>query len=267
MEIVKVQNLKVWFPQKAGIFQKTVSHVKAVDDVSFSIPQGTIFSVVGESGSGKSTLGNAILGLTSTHSGSIFLKDQEYFTNGQSLSLENRRNFQMIYQDSHSSLNPRKTIFETLSQPLVYHGLCSKGESRDMVASLLESVYLEPDMMNRFPFAFSGGQRQRINIARTIGLNPEFIVCDEIVSALDVSIQAQILELIQELQQKLNLTLMFIGHDLAVVKNISDLIMVMNEGKIEEIGDVGTIFNNPQTDYTKELLNAVPSLDLTKRKR
>jgi ABC-type oligopeptide transport system ATPase subunit len=265
--MLKVNNLKVWFPIRKGLFSKTVGHVKAVDGVSIEIHPNSIFSLVGESGSGKSTLGNAVLGLNEISSGQVFWDEQEFFTNGVKPPREQRRRFQMIYQDSHSSLNPRKTIFETLAQPMLYHGICHQKEVKDRVANLLEMVQLEPDMMKRFPFAFSGGQRQRINIARTLGVEPDFIVCDEIVSALDVSVQAQILELIQNLKDRLKLSLLFIGHDLAVVKNISDYVAVMNQGKIVEEGIPTDIFYQPQHKYTQQLISAVPSLDPALRKR
>ena len=265
--MIEVSQLDVWFPIRKGVFSRVVDQVRAVQSVSFSIPKGELFSVVGESGSGKSTLGNALLGLIDVTSGSVRWNGNEFFTNSKQPSRSHRRLFQMIYQDSNSSLNPRKTIYETLAEPMIYHKLCKRSEAKDKVAYLLEMVQLEADMMSRFPFAFSGGQRQRINIARTLGVEPEFIVCDEVVSALDVSIQAQILELIMGLKERLNLTLMFIGHDLAVVKNISDRIMVMNQGRIEEIGTPEELFTHPQTDYTKKLLSAVPSLDLSRRKR
>lgn len=265
--MIEVQGLNVWFPIKGGVFSRTQDHLKAVKDVSFEIRKGELFSVVGESGSGKSTLGNAILGLVNIHSGMVKWNEQEFFTNGENPERKLRRKFQMIYQDSSSSLNPRKTILETLSEPMIYHGLSTRSEARDKTAQLLEMVQLEADMMNRFPFAFSGGQRQRINIARTLGIQPDFVVCDEIVSALDVSIQAQVLELILKLKDELNLTIMFIGHDLAVVKNISDRVMVMNHGQVEEVAEPESLFSNPQADYTKKLLSAVPSLDPAKRKR
>lgn len=265
--MVELKNLKVWFPVRSGVFSRVTGHVKAVDGVSLSIPKGSLTSLVGESGSGKSTLGNALLGLIPKTDGQIYWEQKEVFLNGQDVDALQRRSYQMIYQDSNSSLNPRKSIFEILSQPMIYHKVIQPKDARDKVAEVLELVHLEPDMMDRFPFAFSGGQRQRINIARTLSIEPEFIVCDEIVSALDVSVQAEILELIQTLRAELNLTLLFIGHDLAVVKNISDQVIVMNQGKIEEANLVDEVFNNPQSQYTQQLLASVPSIDLSKRKR
>ncbi len=267
MNKIEVKDLKVHFPVRSGFWGKATSFVKAVDGVSFSVPKGSIYSLVGESGSGKSTIGNAILGLIPKTSGQIIWDGADVMASGYKIPLGQRRLFQMIYQDSHSSLNPRCTIFEILSRPMIFHNICTYKSAKDRVVELLEQVHLDPDMMKRFPHEFSGGQRQRINIARTLAVEPEFIVCDEIVSALDVSIQAEILYLMQNIQKEKNLTLLFIGHDLAVVKNISDYIGVMYQGQMEEFGTPEEIFKNTKSDYTKKLISCVPSLDLENRKR
>ena len=267
MNKIEVKDLKVHFPVRSGFWGKATSFVKAVDGVSFSVPKGSIYSLVGESGSGKSTIGNAILGLIPKTSGQIIWDGADVMASGYKIPLGQRRLFQMIYQDSHSSLNPRCTIFEILSRPMIFHNICTYKSAKDRVVELLEQVHLDPDMMKRFPHEFSGGQRQRINIARTLAVEPEFIVCDEIISALDVSIQAEILYLMQNIQKEKNLTLLFIGHDLAVVKNISDYIGVMYQGQMEEFGTPEEIFKNTKSDYTKKLISCVPSLDLENRKR
>lgn len=263
--IVEVKNLKVYFPVTGGVFRRTVGHVKAVDDVSLTLAPGKIVSVVGESGCGKSTLGNAILGLVTPTAGEIRLDGQDLDISRNSSWQQYRKDFQIIFQDPYTSLNPRHTIFEIVSEPLLVHGLCERKTARDAVAALLEKVGLSPDYMQRYPHAFSGGQRQRINIARAIGLKPKAIVADEIVAALDVSIQAQIINLLISLKDELGLSLLFISHDLSLVRSISDEVYVMYLGRIAEAATAGELFTNPRHPYTRALLNSIPTLDRSRK--
>ncbi|MEQ9367063.1 MAG: ATP-binding cassette domain-containing protein [Leptospirales bacterium] len=263
--LVEVKNLKVYFPVSGGIFRRTVGHVKAVDDVSLSLAPGKIVSVVGESGCGKSTLGNAILGLVQPTDGEVRLDGQRLDIHRKSSWDAYRKDFQIIFQDPYTSLNPRHTIFEIVSEPLLVHGLCDKKSARDAVAALLAKVGLSPDYMGRYPHAFSGGQRQRINIARAIGLNPKAIVADEIVAALDVSIQAQIINLLIELKDELGLSLLFISHDLSLVRSISDEVYVMYLGRIAEAASADQLFTRPRHHYTRALLDSIPTLDRSRR--
>lgn len=263
--LVEVKNLKVYFPVTGGVFRRTVGHVKAVDDVSLSLAPGKLVSVVGESGCGKSTLGNAILGLVQATEGEIRLNGQALDIRQRSSWQNFRKDFQIIFQDPYTSLNPRHTIYEIVSEPLLVHGLCDKKSARDAVAALLSKVGLSPDYMNRYPHAFSGGQRQRINIARAIGLRPKAIVADEIVAALDVSIQAQIINLLMELKDELGLSLLFISHDLSLVRSISDEVNVMYLGRIAEAAEADALFQSPRHPYTRALLNSIPTLDRNRR--
>lgn len=265
MNIIETRNLKTFFPVRGGIFQTVRNYIKAVNDVTLEIKEGEIVSIVGESGCGKSTLGLSILGLAPVASGEIFLS-------GNSIAIENphswspfRKDFQIIFQDPFTSLNPRHTIYRILSEPLIVHKIYSRQNVRDGVVALLEQVGLSPDYMQRFPYAFSGGQRQRIAIARSIGIHPKVIVCDEVVSALDVSVQAQIVHLLMELRESMGLSLLFITHDLSLVKAISDRIYVMYLGKILESEPTKELFNNPQHPYTEALLNSIPTLDRSRR--
>jgi len=234
--------------------------VKAVDDVSFTIQQGTTVGLVGESGSGKTTIGRAILKLTPATSGEILFNGQNILPLTEREFRPLRREVQMIFQDPFGSLNPRHTIFQIIGEALEIHfPAFSRAQREARVAQLLEQVGLKPEMMHRYPHEFSGGQRQRIGIARALAVEPKFIVCDEPVSALDVSVQAQIVNLLQDLQDELGLTYLFIAHDLAVVEHISDQVLVMYHGKIVESAPAEQIYESPQHDYTKKLLAAVPT--------
>ena len=254
-----VQNLKVGYPIK-GVFGQTNRHFMAVDDVSFEIYQGETFGLVGESGCGKTTLGRALLRLVDPLSGNIFFDGQNLLALHQRALRRLRREMQIIFQDPFSSLDPRMSIGAAIAEPMKIHRVIrSRRNLRERVAYLLERVDLDPGCMNRFPHEFSGGQRQRICIARALALNPKFIICDESVSALDVSVQAQVLNLLKELQAEFGLTYVFISHDLGVVKFMSDRIMVMNQGRLEEIGPADEIYQTPQQEYTKQLIQAIPA--------
>ena len=255
--LIEVDQLKVWFPVKRGLFAKTTGYVKAVDNVMLNIGAGESLGLVGESGSGKTTLGRTIIGLQQSHEGSIRFQGNLISNLKRRRMFPFRRHMQMIFQDPYSSLNPRMTVMDILTEGLVEHGLL-KNHKKDKVAQLLEEVGMSPDMMNRYPFEFSGGQRQRISIARALSLEPAFIVCDEAVSALDVSIQAQIIQLLIELQKKHHIAYLFISHDLSVVRQISDRIAVMYNGRIVEQGPADDIVLHPQQEYTRRLLEAVP---------
>ncbi|MEO6742613.1 MAG: ATP-binding cassette domain-containing protein [Chthoniobacteraceae bacterium] len=259
MPLLEVRNLKVYFPIRTGVFRRHTDDVKAVDDVSFSIEKGTTVGLVGESGSGKTTIGRALLKLYPATSGQVMLDGRDVLPMSEGLFRPYRRKMQMIFQDPFGSLNPRLSVFQIIGEALEIHfPAMSREERRARVAELLKQVGLKPDMMERYPHEFSGGQRQRIGIARALAVKPEFIVCDEPVSALDVSVQAQIVNLLQDLQDELGLTYLFIAHDLAVVEHISDHVLVMYHGKIVESASAEQIYENPQHDYTRKLLAAVP---------
>jgi len=260
--ILKVQNLCTWYPAGGGFLQKAKETVKAVNDVSFEVYPGETLGLVGESGCGKTTLGRSILRLVEPTSGTVTFAD----INLQSLKTEElrriRRDIQIIFQDPYSSLNPRLTVGASIMEPLQVHGLYKNDTQRKQrVIELLERVNLTAAHFNRYPFEFSGGQRQRIVIARALALQPKFIICDESVSALDVSVQAQVLNLLRELQQELNLTYIFISHDLSVIKHISDRILVMNKGIIEESGTPDQIYYHPQNPYTQKLIASIPGME------
>ncbi|MFW5874426.1 MAG: ABC transporter ATP-binding protein [Verrucomicrobiota bacterium] len=259
--LVSVRDLKVHFPVKGGVFQRTQDWVKAVDGVSFDVPRGKTVGLVGESGSGKTTTGRAIARLVPITDGVIGYDGQSISHLSGSGFFPYRKRIQVIFQDPFSSLNPRMTIFSIIAEPLDIHfPSWSKERKRERVAELLDKVGLDSGFMQRYPHQFSGGQRQRIGIARALAVEPEFIICDEPVSALDVSVQAQIVNLLQDLQEELGLTYLFIAHDLAVVEHISDEVLVMTEGKIVEQADADSIYNRPQHPYTIKLLEAVPKL-------
>ena len=259
--LLSVNNLKVHFPVKGGLLQRTVDVVKAVDGVSFDIPKGKTVGLVGESGSGKTTTGRAIARLVPLSAGSIHYNGVDLATFNNREFFPYRKKIQVIFQDPFSSLNPRMTIFSIIAEPLDIHFKgWNKVQKQERVADLLNKVGLNADLMQRYPHQFSGGQRQRIGIARALAVEPDFIVCDEPVSALDVSVQAQIVNLLQDLQEDLGLTYLFIAHDLAVVEHISDEVLVMTEGKIVEQASADEIYNNPQHPYTIKLLEAVPTL-------
>jgi peptide/nickel transport system ATP-binding protein/oligopeptide transport system ATP-binding protein len=260
--LLKLVDVTKYFPIQAGVFRKTVGHVKAVDGVSLSLKKGEVHAVVGESGSGKSTLGRAAIRLIDPTSGMIEFKGIQI----QNLSARElkpyRKNLQMIFQDPYSSLNPRLSILDAIGEGLLFHHLVkTENEKKERVAFILKEVGLSPDVMDRYPHQFSGGQQQRICIGRAIGLQPELIVCDEAVSALDVSIQAQILNLLIRLQREFKLSYLFISHDLSVVRHVSDWITVMYLGKVMETGSVKDIFEQPKHPYTQALLSSVPKMD------
>jgi oligopeptide transport system ATP-binding protein len=259
--LLQVDHLKVYFPILGGIFRRKKGEVKAVDDVSFGITKGQTVGLVGESGSGKTTVGRAILRLTQPTSGTITYGDTVISELTASAFRPYRKNIQIIFQDPYNSLNPRLSIFEIIGEALEIHfPQMTRLDRREKVAGLLDKVGLKRDHLDRYPHEFSGGQRQRVGIARALAVNPEFIVCDEPVSALDVSVQAQIVNLLQDLQEELGLTYLFIAHDLAVVEHISDFVLVMNQGKIVEAASAEAIYENPQHEYTRKLLSAVPKL-------
>lgn len=257
--LLEVNNLKKYFPIKGGFFGRTVDHFKVVDDVSFKIRKGRTFGLVGESGCGKTTLGRTILRLLEPTSGQIIYDGQDITQMNHQEMREMRKKMQIIFQDPYSSLNPRMTIGEIITEPMNIHNVgANKKERLQMASDLLHRVGLPGDHLLRYPHEFSGGQRQRICIARALALKPEFIICDESVSALDVSVQAQVLNLLQDLQDEYNLTYIFISHDLSVVKYISDDLAVMNQGQFVEYGSASKIYKDPQQDYTKRLLDAIP---------
>jgi len=260
--LVRVENLKKYFPITRGIiFQKTIGYIRAVDDISFFIRKGETFGLVGESGSGKTTVGRTILQLYRPTSGKVYFDGVDLTTlKGEELR-RMRRRMQIIFQDPYASLNPRMTVGDIIGEPLEIHGIAKGKEKRERVMELLQIVGLNPYFINRYPHEFSGGQRQRIGVARALAMYPEFIVCDEPISALDVSIQAQIINLLEELQEKFGLTYLFIAHDLAVVRHISDRVAVMYLGKIVELTDRDTLYNNPLHPYTQALLSAIPIPD------
>lgn len=264
--LIEVKGLKKYFPIKGGFFNKTVAELKAVNDVDFFIKQGETLGVVGESGCGKSTTGRAILRLHEPTAGEIYFEGQDIMKlDRESLRLK-RREMQLIFQDPYSSLNPRMTVGDIIGEPLEVHEKMPSKQKVEKVKELLNMVGLSPYHVRRYPHEFSGGQRQRIGIARAIALQPKFIVADEAVSALDVSIQAQVINLFEELQEKMNLTYMFISHDLSVVKHISDRIAVMYLGKIVEMADANEIFAHPSHPYAKALLSAVPDTNPRNKK-
>jgi peptide/nickel transport system ATP-binding protein len=261
--ILKIRNLKLWFPIKKGLLNRTVDNVKAVDDVSFDVFPGETIGLVGESGCGKTTLGRSILRLIDPTSGTIEFEGIDILALKSEQLRALRKDIQIIFQDPYSSLNPRMTVGETIIEPMRLHNILDSDYARKKRAvELLERVNLSSKQFNRYPHEFSGGQRQRICIARALALNPKFIICDESVSALDVSVQAQVLNLLNELKEEFNFTYIFISHDLSVVKFMSDRIIVMNKGKIEEMGYAEDIYKNPQTDYTKRLIHSIPKGNL-----
>ncbi len=258
--LLKVENLKTWFPIKKGIFAKSNEFVKAVDDVSFEVFKGETLGLVGESGCGKTTLGRSILRLIEPSSGNLIFDSTNLINLGTTEMREMRKRIQLIFQDPYSSLNPKLTIGEAILEPMRVHNLYSNNKNRiDKLNWLLDKVGMPRASSSRYPHEFSGGQRQRVCIARALALEPDFIICDESVSALDVSVQAQVLNLLVDLREELKLTYIFISHDLSVVKFISDRMIVMNKGKIEEIGEPDEIYSKPKSEYTKKLIDAIPA--------
>ncbi|MGH3092087.1 MAG: ABC transporter ATP-binding protein, partial [Gaiellaceae bacterium] len=260
--LLRVTDLKKHFPVKKGIlWEREVGSVKAVDGVSFEIPEGHTLGLVGESGSGKSTTGYCILRLLKPTSGSVRFMGKELLELDREDLRRMRREMQIVFQDPYSSLDPRMTVGGIVAEPLEVHGIGTRRSRRETVRKLLEVVGFNPNYTNRYPHEFSGGQRQRIGIARALALNPKLIVCDEPVSALDVSIQAQILNLLKDLQRDFGLTYLFISHDLAVVRTMSDEIAVMNQGELVEVGAAEQVYLSPKDEYTKALFSAVPVPD------
>ncbi len=264
--ILQAKNIKKYFPIRRGLLLREVGQVKAVDDITLTVRKGETLGLVGESGCGKSTLGRTLIRLYEPTSGEIKFDGQDFLNlKGSELRLK-RKDMQMIFQDPYASLDPRMTVGQIIRQPLDIHKIGTPDERRLRVEQLLELVGLRPAHINRYPHEFSGGQRQRISIARAIALNPELIICDEPVSALDVSIQAQILNLLKDLQEKLNLTYIFISHDLSVIEHVCDRIAVMYLGKIVEIAPRDELFKNPQHPYTQALIGSIPRVGMGKKK-
>ena len=258
--ILEVNDLNTWFPIKKGIFARTAGYVKAVNGVTFSMKAGETLGVVGESGCGKSTLSRTILRLEKAHSGSVRFMGKDVFAMKGPELQQYRRDMQVVFQDPHATLNPRHSILDILTEGLLVHGMIKPNEAQDKAAELLMDVGLQPDAMHRYPHAFSGGQRQRICIARAIALKPKMIICDEAVSALDLSIRAQVLNLLMELKDKYSLAYLFITHDIGVVEHIADNIIVMYKGEIVERGPATDVLLNPQEAYTQRLISAVPRI-------
>ncbi|MBM6386341.1 MAG: ABC transporter ATP-binding protein [Paenibacillus sp.] len=264
MALLEVEGLKIHFPIRGGLIKREIGSIKAVDDVSFSIEQGQTYGLVGESGSGKTTTGRAVIGLNHVTAGRILF-------NGKDLTKERRkdrqlqRDVQMIFQDPYSSLNPKKRVIDIIAEPLRNYERLTATEEKRQVRDLLERVGLSPESIYKYPHEFSGGQRQRIGIARAIALKPKLIIADEPVSALDVSVQAQVLNFMQEIQKELNLTYLFISHDLGIIRHMCDQIGIMYKGRYVEQGTTDDIFENPQHIYTKRLIAAIPDMDPTKR--
>jgi ABC-type oligopeptide transport system ATPase subunit len=259
--ILSVKGLKKYFPIYAGLFRKQVGSIKAVDGIDFSIPRGTVLGMVGESGCGKSTAARAVIRLIEPTAGEIKFLGQSFMDFTPSELKESRKDIQMIFQDPYASLNPRKPIWQSIGEALLYHRIVNtQSEQREAVAEVLKKIGLSVDVMDRYPHEFSGGQQQRICIGRAIALNPKLIICDEAVSALDVSIQAQIINLLMELKETMHLSYLFISHDLSVIRHLSDEVVVLNKGKIVESGSTEQIFNHPQNSYTQTLLASIPRL-------
>ena len=259
--ILKVEHLKTWFPLKKGLFNRVYDHVKAVDDVSFEVYPGETLGLVGESGCGKTTLGRSILRLVEPSEGKIIFEGKDVMSLSGNDLREYRKYAQIVFQDPYSSLNPKMRIGDAIAEPMMVHGLEPDAKKRrDKVCELLTEVGLQPEHYQRYPHEFSGGQRQRICIARALAVHPKLIICDESVSALDVSVQAQVLNLLNRLKNDFRFTYVFISHDLSVVRFMSDRILVMYNGKPVELGDADEIFNNPKNEYTKKLINAIPKI-------
>jgi oligopeptide transport system ATP-binding protein len=267
MALLEVRNLKKYFPVKKGILSRTVAEVKAVDGVSFSLERGETLGLVGESGCGKTTVGRSILRLIEPTAGEVVFDGQDLLRLNKEEMRRVRASFQIIFQDPFSSLDPRMNVGQIIGEPILNHTKSSKREIHDRVAYLMKRVGLHPEQRSRYPHEFSGGQRQRIGIARALALNPLAVVCDEPISALDVSIQAQVMNLLAQLQEEMNLSYLFIAHDLSVVEHISDRVAVMYLGRIVELAGGQELYENPQHPYTQALLSAVPIPDPEVRKQ
>ena len=258
--MIEIKNLKKYFPIKGGFFNSKKGDVKAVENISFKIPEGEILGLVGESGSGKTTLGRSIIRLIEPSEGEIYYNDKNILKFNEKDMRSLRKEFQIIFQDPYASLDPRKKIFDIISQGLKIHTKMTKQEIYEKVSSIIKEVGLQEEHLNRYPHEFSGGQRQRIGIARALVLDPKFIIADEPVSALDVTIQAQILKLILELKEKYSLTILFISHDLSVINQIADRVMVMYLGHLVEVASTKKLFSNPKHPYTKSLIETAPQI-------
>lgn len=265
--ILDVKNLKKYFRVNNGLFSKTISNVKAVDDVSFYISKGETLGLVGESGCGKTTCGRTILKLYEPTSGQIIYDGNDITSLNNKKMIEYRKKMQVIFQDPYASLDPRMTVGDIVGQPIDVHKLMNTKEKGERIQYLLNRVGLNSEHANRYPHEFSGGQRQRIGIARALAVKPEFIVCDEPISALDVSIQAQVVNMLEDLQAELGLTYLFIAHDLSMVKHISHRVGVMYLGKMVELAECNELYNNPQHPYTKALLSSIPRVDMSESGR
>ncbi|MDO5416789.1 MAG: dipeptide ABC transporter ATP-binding protein [Lachnospiraceae bacterium] len=264
--LLETKDLRKYFSGKKGLFNLNPPVVKAVDDINLTIRKGETLGLVGESGCGKSTLGRTILKLIPMSSGQVLYNGEDIAAYDKKQMWEMRKKMQIIFQDPYSSLNPRMTVYDLVSAPLEVYGIGTPEERKDMVISILNDVGLDKQYLNRFPHEFSGGQRQRIGIARALILNPEFVVCDEAVSALDVSVRAQVLNLMRKMQEKRNLTYLFISHDLSVVRHVSDRVAVMYLGSMVEIADKQELYSHPVHPYTQALLSAIPIPDANRKR-
>ncbi|MCL2198515.1 MAG: ATP-binding cassette domain-containing protein [Defluviitaleaceae bacterium] len=265
--LLEVKNLKQYFPIKGGLIGRTINHVKAVDDVSFTVHEGETLSIVGESGSGKTTIGRSIIRLEQANGGSVIFDGEDLLSLSNRQMRKKRKDIQIIFQDPYASLNPRQTVYQIINEAMNIQGVGNKSERRQDILNLMETVGLGAHQIDLHPHQFSGGQRQRIGIARALSVRPKLIICDEAVSALDVSIQAQVLNLLKKLQRKYMLTYLFISHDLGVVRHISDRIIVMYLGKIMEVSGKKDLFETPGHPYTYALLSSIPSTKPTGEKK
>jgi peptide/nickel transport system ATP-binding protein len=267
MGLLDVESLKVYFPIRGGFFRRVVDHVKAVDGITFSINEGETYGLVGESGCGKTTTGRTLLRLTKATAGRAMFAGENILTMNHRKLHEYRRRVQMIFQDPYASLNPRKRVIDIIAEPLRNFEQLAGGQERHVIEVCMEHVGLSKDAVFKYPYEFSGGQRQRIGIARALTLRPKLLICDEPVSALDVSVQAQVLNYMKDIQQEFNLTYLFISHDLGVIRHMCDRIGIMYKGRLVEEGSSQDIYENPQHIYTKRLMAAIPNIDPTQRNR